>query len=95
MAGRESEKILRPWDFGKKGYREPGDPTDERPVIRRDPFWENPMEQSVYERAVKERPIKMGESLLDYLQAIVKQATGKDAEAGQSMPQVRVPGEEG
>jgi hypothetical protein len=104
MAGREAERVLRPWDFGRKGYREPGEPTDERPVIRGTPFWEYPMEQVVFERVVKERPINLalegkvfigyGEGLLDYLQEIVKRATGKDAEAIQAMPQVRVPGEE-
>jgi hypothetical protein len=105
MAGREAEKVLRPWDFGRKGYREVEEPTDERPVIRGTPFWEYPIEQAVFERAVKERPINLalegkafvgyGEGLLDYLQEIVKRATGKDAEATQAMPQVRVPGEEG
>ena len=96
MAGREAEKILRPWDFGKKGYRQPGEPADERPIMRGSPFWEDAAEQEAYERAVRERPIRF-EGVLDYLQGIVKQATGKDIipEAGQSMPQVRVPGEEG
>ena len=95
----------RPWERGKKGYRQVEEPPDERPVLRGSPFWESASEQEAYEGAVKARPIKLvledgrfagyGEGVLSYLQQIVKQATGKDAEAPLEMPKVRLPGEEG
>ena len=99
------EMPLRPWERGKKGYREIGEAWDERPVLRGSPFWESGSEQEAYQGAVEERPIKVvleegkfagyGEGVLDYLQEIVRRATGKEAEAPQLMLAGRVPGEEG
>jgi hypothetical protein len=43
-------------DTGRKGYREPHEPRDERPLLSCQPFWESAEEQDAYELAVRQNP---------------------------------------
>lgn len=44
---------LTPPDFGRKCYREAGEPPDERPMLRIRPFWRSEEEASAYLTAAR------------------------------------------
>lgn len=43
-------------DTGRLGIRMPGEPPDERPLVRMRPFWKTPEEQAAYLTAVRQHP---------------------------------------
>lgn len=76
-------------DFGPPAYREPDEAPDAREwVIKRKPFWSDRTEQATYEHAVEANPKGSEEGTLEYLERIVKIATGKLAQRPKSMPAV-------
>lgn len=70
------------------GFREPDEPRDDRPVIKRTKFWADHTERATYEAAVEMHPKQAGEGTLDYLTRIIKIATGKLATLPKSLPKV-------
>jgi hypothetical protein len=101
MAGREPEQALKPWDLGRKGYREEGEARDERPLIAHSQFWKDECERLEWEYAVEADPIKVirgpggrfagyAESTEEYLQRIVARVKGRPASI-RSMPEARLP----
>ena len=55
MAGRQSDSRGE-FDTGRKGFREPDEPPDERAVIVRAPFWLSESERLTYEHAAESWP---------------------------------------
>ena len=71
MAGRQSDsRQPEPGDTGRKGYREPDEPPDDRPVIVRAPFWRDESERLTYEHAVESWPRRQGEGAMSYIARI-------------------------
>ena len=68
MAGRQSDsRQPEPGDTGRKGYREPDEPPDDRPVIVRAPFWSSESERLTYEHAAESWPRRPGEGAMTYI----------------------------
>lgn len=77
MAGRQPEQELKPWDRGRKGYREPDEPVDERLVLKRSQFWKDETERLTYEHAAEKWPRKTGEGMLEYIERLAARAQSK------------------
>lgn len=60
-----------------RGYREPGEPRDDRPLVKHRPFWRDIGEQLTYQIAVESNPKKPGEGIEAYLQRICAAAGAK------------------
>lgn len=75
---------------GRMGFREPDDFPDDRPCIKRSQFWADHTERATYEYAIESNPRKEGQPLLEYLELIIKLATGKLTGRIKSMPAVSV-----
>lgn len=84
-------------DTGRKGYREPWEPVDERPVIAYDScrcracrqrvgIWKNDMERQVYEAAVAGNPKREDEGPMAYAKRISELVTGEAGSLLDSMP---------
>ena len=56
-----------PPDTGRKFYREPGEPKDERPTLLIRRFWESPEEEAAYLSAVRDNARKPGEGAFAYI----------------------------
>jgi len=78
-----------PGDTGRKGYREPGEQWDQRPMIQHSHFWLDPEEQATYEHAVESNPILPDEGHGTYIQRIASIVAGRYAKVG-TMPRPRV-----
>jgi hypothetical protein len=93
---RRSFDSPKPWEDGRKGYSEPDEPQDERPVITRRSNYASESERLTYEFAVESNPKQPDESNLAYARRIAEIAQGRVAPL-KDMPtvMVRVPGEEG
>jgi hypothetical protein len=71
-----SEK-QKPWDQGRKAYREPNEAPDGRPVITRDQFWSDETERQTYEHAAESYPRRPGEGpALTYMHRLAVVALG-------------------
>jgi hypothetical protein len=64
-------------DSGRKGYREPHEPRDERPVLSCNPFWESMEEQETYEAIARFNRRKPSEFPSAYIERIASLAAGK------------------
>ena len=73
-------------DTGRIGFREAGEPPDERPVLVREQFWADQSEQMTYEHAVQANPQRPDEGNLSYLARIAASVEGKYLAAGGTMP---------
>jgi len=73
-------------DTGRRGYREPSDPPDDRPVIVHAPFWSSESERLTYEHAVESWPRRQGEGAMTYIARIAAKVEGRLAAAAKSFP---------
>lgn len=79
----DGDNPLGPPDTGQKCYREPGEPVDDRPLIRRRPFWSSPEEEAAYLTAVRNNPREVDpeadtiESVMHWLGRVAAAAEGK------------------
>lgn len=55
---------------GRKGYREPEELKDDRPMILHAPFWKDESERLTYEHAVESWPKHPGEGAMTYIARI-------------------------
>jgi hypothetical protein len=98
----ESQPFNQERDTGRKGYREPWEPEDERPVIAYGAcqcrgcreyggdFWRDKTEQMTYDSAVESNPKRENEGPMAYIQRISALVEGKYQRADKGMPHVRM-----
>ena len=72
----------------RNAFREPDEPTDDRPLLTRAPFWHDGIEQATYEAAAA-NPLLPGEGPFTYIKRISQMVTGEDGGIGK-MPRLRM-----
>ena len=80
----------------RAAYREPDEAPDDRPLVRRHPFWRSESERLTYEHAVESNPRREGEGVMSYATRIAGIVAKRQGKVGQtkatlSMPEVRLP----
>lgn len=84
--GRDNSQ---PFDSGRRGFREPDEPIDERPCIVRAPFWKDAMEAATYLTAVQMNPQKSTEGPFAYIERLSSIVTKEQRDALHDMPRAR------
>ena len=83
---RNSPGSEAPKDTGRKGYREPDELRDERPMIAHAPFWRDESERLTYEHAVESNQKRGTEGPMSYIGRIAAIVEGRLGKVGKVMP---------
>ena len=84
----------RPEDTGRMGFREPGEPPDDRQnVISRRPFWRDSSEELAWLYAVEQaRPFRKSDTLTEHLERIANIAGAElKGKPAKDFPETRLP----
>lgn len=84
---------LTPPDSGRKCYREPGEPRDERPTLLIRPFWRSEEEAAAYLSAVRnhEREVDLEADTIESSMAYIARIAGIVAQGPLGPPARRFP----